>query len=39
MLSSVMAVSASGILTYTSDNGIYEIIGGSSGQLNLARLE
>ncbi len=35
MLSSTMAVSASGILIYTSDSGVYEIIGGKDGLLNL----
>lgn len=34
-----MAVSASGILIYTSDSGTYEIIGGSDGYINLGQLK
>jgi hypothetical protein len=33
-----MAVSGSGLMTYTSDSGTYEIVGGKDGGLNLRQL-
>lgn len=38
MLSSTMAVSAGGLLTYTSGGRVYEIVGGNDGQINLRQL-
>lgn len=38
MLSSTMAVSVNGLLTYASKDRIFEIIGGNDGQLNMRQL-
>lgn len=40
MLSDCMAVTSAGILVYVGHNGdLYEIVGGSKGQINLKGLE
>ncbi len=38
LLSTVMAVSATGILIYKSEGKIYEVVGGAKGGLNLRHL-
>jgi hypothetical protein len=40
MLSAVMSVTATGVLVYQGHKGqLYEIVGGSNGQLNLKEVE
>ena len=40
LLSDILAVTAAGVLIYRADHGVlYEVVGGSNGQINLRKLE